>query len=351
MKTDENGKCVVTLSGEIGRYMAVDVEVLKGEIDSALAGGARELVLCVNSDGGDVLQGIDLYAYLDRQEVPVTWVVDGVAASMMAILLSNPKHKVVASRYSMLMYHRVQGYVYGTPEEVREEAEVMEKFESQLVTMLSERMGRDAEEVRALYFADGKPHWLTAAEAKELGIVDEIVGEESSIALPPVEQGSKAVVDYYRAKITNLNKQKNDMDKPEIQNLAPKLGLSNGASDAEIIAKVEAIVAENKSLKEALEQQQASRVAELVDKAIAEKKIGADERETYMKLANADYDSTAAVLAKKSAPLRVADALQTGGKAETWDELYKAGKLQNLKESDPERYAALYKERFGREPK
>lgn len=364
----EDGVVEGYLYGEIGRRMDIDADKLIEEIEDYRREGCKEFTFYVNSDGGDVLQGSHLYAYLDRTDIAVTWVIDGVAASMMAVLLCNKKHKVVASKYSKLMYHRVQGYVYGNSDEIRSLADMVDKFEGSLVEMMASRLGMEAEAVRATYFSGSTDHWLTATEARELGLVDEIINEEVEMPEPDDLKNPRMVVDYYRAKIMNLsNNQK--QDKMKVESVAAVLGIKDNAGDeAHVISRLNDVVAENKAMsdqlaalkaenekmKKELEKQQEQRVVDMVDRAIAENRIGADQRETYLKLGHADYESTKAVLDNKQAPVRVVDKLGDGKSHETtddWDTLHKSGKLEALKKSDPQRYAQVYKEKFGREPR
>ena len=107
------------------------------------------------------------------------------------------------------------------------------------------------------------------------------------------------------------------------------------------IAELEAKIA---SMKEA-------KVVELIDKAVAEKKIGADEKETYLSLAKKDFDGVSKILSKMKGVTAIASQLEAKGAAskfegKSWDELDREGLLASLKAEVPEKYAELYKQKF-----
>lgn len=107
------------------------------------------------------------------------------------------------------------------------------------------------------------------------------------------------------------------------------------------IAELEAKVAEYEK----------ARVTELVDKAIADKKIGADEKDTYVSLATKDFEGVSKILSKMKGVAPVSTELNVQGSAskyegKTWDELDHAGLLASLKAEAPEKYEEMYKQKF-----
>lgn len=94
-----------------------------------------------------------------------------------------------------------------------------------------------------------------------------------------------------------------------------------------------------------------ARVTELVDKAIADKKIGADEKDTYVSLATKDFEGVSKILSKMKGVAPVSTELNVQGSAskyegKTWDELDHAGLLASLKAEAPEKYEEMYKQKF-----
>lgn len=177
------------------------------------------------------------------------------------------------------------------------------------------------------------------------------------------------VIDYLMSFLPNNNFQKMDQ-----KILALKLGLSESATLEQIQEKLQQLLTlsqtfaglktENDSLKGQLVQVKleasAKKVNDLIDGGIRDGKLAAGEKEIYVKLATADYDSVAALLdAKKphetiESKLRVA-SIHTPEAADELktllsmpaEKLYLEEKLERLKELSPEHFKLKYKEAFG----
>lgn len=357
----------VYMYGIIGAGLDIDANVVVAEIEQLRKQGCRNFRFYVNSEGGEVVQGCALFNYLDRTDIDVEWVIDGLAASMMAMLITNPRHKVTAARYAKLMYHRVQGSVYGNSAEVRSMAEMIDKFEQSLIEMMAKRMNEPVDQVRQEFFSDGLDHWMTAEEARKRGLVDSVI-EGRNIAEPATDiKSAKAVFDFYNKQLSNIIKPSN-MDRAKIASLLNKQE-KDIETDEALVAAVEAQANENASLRNELtaEKQKtaslegqvkamnAAKVKQLVDNAIAAKKIGEDERETYTQLATNDFDMAEKILGKMQGVNPVVDQLQKPAvneaeKGWTFDDYHKHGKLENLKKDNPQRYSELFEAKFGHKP-
>lgn len=153
------------------------------------------------------------------------------------------------------------------------------------------------------------------------------------------------------------------------------LKLSDNASAAdqeravsELIAERDRLQEANKTLSDAIDKHNQDRKEQLkteavalIDAAVADGRINASSKESYIKLFDADHDSAKAALG--AIPKRVSvsaqiDSGRSGGgvnladlETKSWDELDKAGKLVILRDQSPEVYATKFKERFGVELK
>ena len=364
----ESKRAEIYMYGIIGAGLDIDANVMVSEIESLRRQGIRNFMFYVNSEGGEVVQGCALFNYLDRTtDIEVEWVIDGLAASMMAMLITNPRHKVSAAKYAKLMYHRVQGSVYGNSAEVRSMAEMIDKFESSLIDMMAQRMGEPAEQVRKEFFTDGLDHWMTAEEAKARGLVDSII-EGRNIAESPADiKSAKGVFDFYNKQLLNIIKP-NNMDKAKFAKLLNKKE-SDIETDEALVSAVEGVVNENTNLKNELKAEKTksaglekqikdmvgAKAKQLVDRAIAAKKIGEDERETYTKLATDDFEMAEKIIDKLPGVEPITGQLKTSAvneaeKGWTFDDYHKHGKLENLKKSNPGRYSELFEAKFGHKP-
>jgi len=358
----------IYMYGVIGSGLDIDANVVVAEIENLRKKGCRDFRFYVNSEGGEVIQGSALFNYLDRTDIEVEWVVDGVAASMMAMLISNPKHKVKAAKYASFMYHRVQGSCYGNSDEVRNLASMIDTFEKSLVDMMASRMKVDAASVKKEFFTDGLDHWMNAEEAMRRGLVDEIISGKN-ITSPKELLSSKDVFNFYNKQLINYKQNQKSMitNKAEIGKLlniaeaevnddSVMTAVKNVLkSNSELQTQLKTVKAENASLKNQIGELNNAKVKSLIDKAIAEKKFGEDERDSYTRLANTDFELAEKMIGKMKGVERIVDHLDTEHESEeekdwTFDDYHKKGKLENLKKTNKEKYNKLYKTRFGRNP-
>ncbi len=155
------------------------------------------------------------------------------------------------------------------------------------------------------------------------------------------------------SKLDNTNKPEN------MKSIALALGLKEDATEAEILtalnAQKSALADAQTKLADIDAAKKTAEVNALVDKALADKKIVDAEKEHYLKLANADFDSTKALLDSKE-PFKPVGEQLGDHKPDTedlaklsWDEIYRSGKLPQLKE-DKELYKLKFKEKFGADP-
>jgi len=363
-KEKKNEGVEMYLYGIIGRGLDIDANALIRQIEEHRKNGETSFTFYVNSDGGEVAQGSALFNYLDRTDIDVTWVVDGIAASMMAVLITNPKHKVKAARYAKFMYHRVCGYIYGNSDETRAAADMMDNFENTLVDMMASRMGISADEIRARYF-DGVDHWLNAEEAVLEGLCDEIINTNKDIKELEDITDSRSAFNYYNNQIINLKRQNMD----EVKEFAAALNMADTSSVNEVLDGVRNAVNERTSLRQELEAERAkvtaltnqvkamegAKVTALIDSAIADKRIGEDDRDAYTRLAEQDFENTEKILNKMKPVGKIKDQLNSPAVNEAeagwdWDKYHRSGKLENLKNNNPERYAELYQAKFGCAP-
>ena len=342
----------------------IDVPSLIQEIEQKRKKGCKNFTFYVNSDGGQCTQGQTLFSYFQRSNINVTWVIDGIAASMMAALLSNPKHRVVANTYSKFMYHRVKGAAYGNSDDCRNYADMLDKFENSIIEMLSKRMKATPEDVRAKLY-NGADYWLTAQEAMNLGLCDEIIPSE--ISIPESITDSKAIFDYCQNHIIN---QKSEKMFKESKKFADALNMAETTDETIVLDKVMEVVNQRnaaqseltaertkvENLTRQLAEAQKSKVTNLINSAVEAKKIGEDERATYTKLAENNFAEVEAILAKRQGVDKVvdklgADTIPVAEKEWGWDEYFKNGKLENLKATNRARFDELYKAKFNVEPK
>lgn len=152
-------------------------------LQKAAAGDGEEVKVSVNSGGGSVTDGWAMIAEMQKCSKKVIATIDGFAASMGYYVCLGAK-EITAAQNSIIMLHSVQGSASGSPEELRKEAEILDKFNEAMATLLVARTGLTKEEVIAKYL--GTELFLTAQEALDLKLIDAIENYDAE-NIPAVE--------------------------------------------------------------------------------------------------------------------------------------------------------------------
>jgi ATP-dependent Clp protease protease subunit len=104
----------------------------------------------------------------------------GIAASMGAVLLTaGTKGKRYALPNSDIMIHQVSGGAQGTASDVERTVEYMFKLKKRLIGILALHTGKTDEQIQT---DSDRDYWITAQQAKEYGLVDEVVKSRKDVA-------------------------------------------------------------------------------------------------------------------------------------------------------------------------
>ncbi len=133
----------------------------------------RDIFIYINSPGGSVYAGLGIYDVMQYVSPDIQTVCTGLAASMGAILLTaGTKGKRAALPHSRIMIHQPIGGGGGQASDVQIIAEQILKLKEELYEILAKHTGKTIEQIRE--DAD-RDFWLKANEAKEYGIIDEVL--------------------------------------------------------------------------------------------------------------------------------------------------------------------------------
>jgi len=137
----------------------------------------KDILLYINSPGGSVTSGLAIYDTMQYVKPDVSTICIGMAASMGAFLLAaGAKGKRFALPNSEIMIHQPSGGFQGQATDIQIHAENILKIKSRLNGILSEHTGRPLAEV---IDATERDRFLTAEEAKEFGIIDNIISKHA----------------------------------------------------------------------------------------------------------------------------------------------------------------------------
>jgi ATP-dependent Clp protease protease subunit len=135
----------------------------------------KEIHFYINSPGGSVTSTLAIYDTMQMISPPVSTYCVGLAASGGAVLLAGgAKDKRYALQHSKVMIHQPHGGVGGQISDIEIQAEEIVRTRSVLNDIMAEHTGKPAEEIGR---ACDRDHYMTASEAKEFGVVDDILSK------------------------------------------------------------------------------------------------------------------------------------------------------------------------------
>ena len=135
----------------------------------------KEIFLYINSPGGSITDGMGIVDTMNYIKCPVSTICVGLAASFGAVLLANgEKGKRFATPNSEILIHQplISGGLAGQTTEIKIHADHMVKTREKLNKLLSEKTGQSLEQIEKDTERD---HYMTAEEALEYGLIDEII--------------------------------------------------------------------------------------------------------------------------------------------------------------------------------
>ncbi|UVL33006.1 Clp protease ClpP [Pseudomonas sp. B21-041] len=137
----------------------------------AMDDGVSPVVAAFNSIGGDLFDGLAMHNALSRLGERCTGRIDALAASAASVAVCGA-HRVVIAANAMLMIHNPYTYTGGSAEDFRRVADVLDQtLEAIIAAYKAKAPDIDDAELRRMVDAET---WLTANEAVELGLADEV---------------------------------------------------------------------------------------------------------------------------------------------------------------------------------
>lgn len=136
--------------------------------------GDRDVVVNINSPGGDVFEGLAIYNLLREHSGKVTVKVLGLAASAASVIAMAADDLQIA-RAGFLMIHNTWVMASGDRNALREAADMMEPFDAALADIYAARTGKDAAEIKAML---DKETWVGGTDAVAQGFADSLLAAD-----------------------------------------------------------------------------------------------------------------------------------------------------------------------------
>jgi ATP-dependent Clp protease protease subunit len=162
---------IIFLGTEVNDYTANVLQAQMLYLDSV--DSAKDISIYINSPGGSVYAGLGIYDTMQFINSDVRTICTGMAASMAAVLLVAGKEgKRSALPHSRIMIHQPMGGAQGQASDIEITAREIQKLKKELYTIISDHSHQPFDKV----WADSdRDYWMTADEAKEYGMVDEVL--------------------------------------------------------------------------------------------------------------------------------------------------------------------------------
>jgi len=162
---------IIFLGLPIDDYVANIIQAQMLYLDSSDPG--KDIQIYLNSPGGSVSAGLGIYDTMQYISADVATICTGMAASMGAVLLTaGAKGKRSALKHSRVMIHQPMGGAEGQASDIEIVAKEIMKLKQELYEIIALHSGNDVERVAK---DSDRDHWMTAQEAKDYGMIDEVL--------------------------------------------------------------------------------------------------------------------------------------------------------------------------------
>ncbi|MBL3656030.1 ATP-dependent Clp protease proteolytic subunit [Fulvivirga sp. 2943] len=133
----------------------------------------KDIIMYINSPGGSVYAGLGIYDTMQYVNPDVATICTGMAASMAAVLMSSGKKgKRAALPHSRIMIHQPSGGMQGQSRDMEITLKQMQELRKDLYQILADHTGQKYDKIE---HDSDRDYWMRAKEAKEYGLIDEIL--------------------------------------------------------------------------------------------------------------------------------------------------------------------------------
>ena len=247
--------------------------------------GKKRIQIWINSPGGIVMEGYNIYSAILKSKTKVDTYCVGIAASIAAVIFQAGRNRVMAD-YSCLMYHNPFG---GTNKE-------LDVMKNSIATMVASRAGKTSEEVLKVM---DRTTWINANDALESGFCDSIESssehnKKRGQPIPEINvpgEGMEAM-NLYKVSNSFLNSNKQS----KMNKVTNKLGLNPDANEESILSAISAIenklskatndlsISESEVEKKVKEVNALTERAEAAEKKVSDAELAATEAKNSAKL-------------------------------------------------------------------
>ena len=174
---NEDGTRTLTIDGVIAEESWFDDDVTPKLFREQLNAGNGDIVLYVNSPGGDCVAASQIYTMLMEYKGRVTVKIDGIAASA-ASVIAMAGTEVLMAPTALLMVHNPLTVAIGDTEEMQKAIAMLDEVKESIITSYELKTGMSRAKLAHLMDAET---WMNAQKAIELGFADGILAREVDV--------------------------------------------------------------------------------------------------------------------------------------------------------------------------
>lgn len=195
----------------------------------------------INSYGGEVAEGLAIYNMLKRHKAKVTTYADGFACSIASVIFAAGDERIMYDT-SLLMIHNAWAYTAGNANELKKQAEDLDKITQASVNAYMGIVNIEEEELKQMLDDET---WINSDEALEKGFVTQIIkADEKTVATQSVRNKlfQKMVKEPEKIAVANVKFSKEDMEEivqKEIEKLSQKLTREQELEDEKFLLEKE----------------------------------------------------------------------------------------------------------------
>ena len=188
--TDEDDN-VINILDAIGYDWWTDSGTTAKRINAALKsiGRSRDVIVNINSPGGDVFEGLAIYNLLREHKGKVTVRVLGVAASA-ASFIAMAADELQIARAGFFMIHNSWTIAAGNRNDLRDVADFLEQIDTMIADVYHIRSGLDADDLSSQMDDET---WISGKEAVEIGLADDFLDSDIVVKDSNNKKASNAV--------------------------------------------------------------------------------------------------------------------------------------------------------------
>jgi ATP-dependent Clp endopeptidase proteolytic subunit ClpP len=329
----------------------------------------------INGPGGSIFEGIAIYNLIKQSKCNINIYIDGIAASM-SFVIAMAGNKIYMSKYARLMVHRPAGSAEGDAECMVQTADQLNSLEKNLINMISTKTGLPEDQVKSKFMQKGVDRWLTADEALQEKLIDEIydgpeinVPGNATMKLPDMmkfynsiniinqtEDSMKKIAQFIALfAIANISLPADASEEMVLQNMQKLVD-----ANKDTLAKLNAAESKLQTFEDKAKVDHENRVKNIVEKAITDGKITAELKDSYTAMATANYDAAEKALNAMKAynpihqQVKPGEDGKTDAKANWTFKDYQAKDpkaLEAMKANEFDKFKALYKAQYNSEYK